>query len=160
VGALPVHPPITAYIGLGANTGARETNIQSALSMLRETQGISLQRVSTLLENPAVGMENAPAFLNGVAKIETTLSPESLLRRLLKIEKALGRTRRAKWEPRPIDLDILFYGQEIISTPTLNIPHPLMHERRFVLHPLTEIAPDAVHPALEKTAAQLLEELT
>jgi 2-amino-4-hydroxy-6-hydroxymethyldihydropteridine diphosphokinase len=152
-------PAISAYIALGANTGPREQSIRSALLMLAETDGIAIQRVSSLLENPAIGMGEAPAFLNAAAEIETTLGSHALLHRLLEVEKSLGRIRREKWEPRPIDLDILLYGDQIISSQELVVPHPLMHERRFVMQPLAEIAPEVVHPVLQMTAAGLLAEL-
>jgi 2-amino-4-hydroxy-6-hydroxymethyldihydropteridine diphosphokinase len=151
---------ITAFIGLGANVGERETNIRAAVDKLGATDGVRVVSVSSLLENPAVGMgEDAQLFLNGVAEIETTLGSHALLNRLLEIERELGRERREKWAPRPIDLDLLLYGDQIISSDELLVPHPLMHERRFVLQPLAEIAPQVVHPTLQMTIAGLLEEL-
>jgi 2-amino-4-hydroxy-6-hydroxymethyldihydropteridine diphosphokinase len=103
--------------------------------------------------------DDAPPFLNAVAEAHTTLDAHSLLRRMLEIERDLGRQRREKWEPRTIDLDLLLYGNQIISTDDLLVPHPLLHERRFVLQPLAEIAPDLVHPTLQMTIAGLLENL-
>lgn len=154
------HGAVTVYVGLGANLGDRDHNIRAALAKLGETDGVTVQRVSKLIENPAVGMgDDAPAFLNAAAQIDTTLGSHALLHRLLEIEKELGRTRRAKWEPRMIDIDLLLFGDQIISSQELVVPHPLMHERRFVLAPLAQIAPDAVHPVLQMTIGGLLKDL-
>ncbi len=153
-------PPITAYLALGANLGDREGNIRMALGALADTEGIWITRTSSLMENPAVGgPADAPAFLNAAAEIKTTLGSHALLHRILQIEQQLGRVRRERWEPRPIDIDLLLYGELIISSQELVIPHPLMHERRFVLEPLAEIAPEAVHPMLQMTIAGLLQNL-
>ncbi len=148
---------VTAYIALGANLGDRRANIESALDHLRQTPGVSVVKVSSLIENPAVGgPADSPAFLNAAAQVETELSPRELLQRLLEIERALGRERREKWGPREIDLDLLLYGDQVIAEPHLQVPHPLMHERRFVIEPMVEIAPDVVHPVLRKTMRELL----
>jgi len=153
--------PIIAYIALGSNLGDRERNIRSAVKKLGETDGVSVVKVSKLFDNPAVGgPENSPNFLNAAARLETTLGSHALLHRLLEIERELGRQRREKWEPRLIDLDLILYGDQIISSQELVIPHPLMHERKFVLQPLAEIAPDIVHPTLQMTIAGLLETVT
>ncbi|MGA3068560.1 MAG: 2-amino-4-hydroxy-6-hydroxymethyldihydropteridine diphosphokinase, partial [Tepidisphaeraceae bacterium] len=155
-----VYPPVTAYIGLGANLGDRRRNIHAAVLKLRDTDGVTVTRVSDLMENPAVGgPEGSPAFLNGVMEARVSSTPQTFLRRLLHIEKELGRLRRRKWEPRVIDLDLLLWGDQIISTENLVVPHPLMHERVFVLQPLAEIAPGAVHPVLQMTVGGLLEDL-
>jgi 2-amino-4-hydroxy-6-hydroxymethyldihydropteridine diphosphokinase len=149
---------ITAYIALGANLGDREKTMRRAIEMLNEADEVRVTRISSFIENPAVGgPADSPAFLNAVAQIETTLAPESLLDRLLEIEKQLGRVRREKWEPRAIDLDVILYGLEVIDSDRLSIPHPLMHERGFVLKPLVEIAPDVVHPIQKATARELLD---
>ncbi|HVT89387.1 MAG TPA: 2-amino-4-hydroxy-6-hydroxymethyldihydropteridine diphosphokinase [Tepidisphaeraceae bacterium] len=154
------HGPVTAYISLGANIGDREYNILSALEQLKQTPEFKVIRISTLLENPAVGMgPNARHFLNAAVEIETTLGSHALLHRLLDIERAMGRQRRERWEPRIIDLDLLLYGDQIISSQELVVPHPLMHERRFVLEPLSQIAPGVVHPTLQMTVEGLLENL-
>jgi 2-amino-4-hydroxy-6-hydroxymethyldihydropteridine diphosphokinase len=152
--------PITAYIALGANLGDREKNISRALGQLDHPPQTRVMRVSPLIENPAVGgPADAPPFLNGVAEIETILDARELLHHLHEIERALGRQRREKWEPRIIDLDLLLFGDQIISTDELTVPHPLMHTRRFVLEPLAQIAADVVHPTMKVTIADLLQKL-
>ena len=148
---------VIAYVALGANLGDRTKNIHTALVHLQADPEIRVLNVSSLLENPAVGGPAAsPDFLNAVAQIETTLAPHVLLQRLLEIERQMGRVREHKWEPRVIDLDVILYGDRIIRTPDLTVPHPLMHERRFVLMPLAEIAPDARHPVLHCPVRELL----
>ncbi|HSU67064.1 MAG TPA: 2-amino-4-hydroxy-6-hydroxymethyldihydropteridine diphosphokinase [Tepidisphaeraceae bacterium] len=153
-------PAERAFVALGANLGDRAGNIAAALDRLRGIEGIRVIRVSHLLQNPAVGgPPDSPAFLNGVAEIETTLSPRELLMRLLDVEHDLGRERHAKWAPRNIDLDLILYGNEVVDEQDLKVPHPRMHERRFVLQPLAQLAPDAVHPILRRTASELLYDL-
>ncbi|MGD0389367.1 MAG: 2-amino-4-hydroxy-6-hydroxymethyldihydropteridine diphosphokinase [Tepidisphaeraceae bacterium] len=153
-------PAVTAYLAFGANLGDRERNIRTALAALADTEGVRITRTSSLLENPAVGgPADAPAFLNAAAEVITTLGSHALLRRIMEIEQQMGRLRRRKWEPRIIDIDLLLYGDQIISSQELVIPHPLMHERRFVLEPLAEIASEAVHPILQMTVGGLLQNL-
>jgi 2-amino-4-hydroxy-6-hydroxymethyldihydropteridine diphosphokinase len=148
---------VTAYIALGANLGDRRANLDAAIAHLRNTPGVRVTKVSSYIDNPAVGgPADSPAFLNAAAEVETELSPRELLDRLLAIEQEMGRQRREKWGPRVIDLDLLLYGDAIVSEPNLQVPHPLMHERRFVIEPLVEIAPDAMHPVLRKTMRELL----
>jgi 2-amino-4-hydroxy-6-hydroxymethyldihydropteridine diphosphokinase len=150
----------TVYIGLGSNMGDRDANLRRALAALIQTPNLSIRKISSFLENPAVGgPEDAPAFLNAAVEAQTTLPPSALMKRLLEIELQLGRTRRVKWEPRVIDLDLLLYGSSIISGDNLIVPHPLLHERRFVLQPLAEIAPKGVHPPLQMTVQDLLANL-
>jgi 2-amino-4-hydroxy-6-hydroxymethyldihydropteridine diphosphokinase len=148
-----------AFIGLGANLGERETQIRSALERLNATPGISVAKVSKLIEtDPVGGPPGQPKYLNGAACLRTTLAPRQLLERLLEIEKELGRDRSGKKlnAPRLIDLDLLLYEGQTLAEPGLVVPHPRMAEREFVLRPLCEIAPQAVHPLLKKTAREML----
>src|SRR5436305_3817206 len=132
---------------MGANLGDRAANLRDAVARLAGTPGVRVAAVSSFYDNPAVGgPAGSPAFLNAVAAVEATLSPHALLARLLEIEREMGRERREKWGPRPIDLDLVLYADRVIHDPGLAVPHPLMHERRFVLEPLAEIAPGAIHP--------------
>lgn len=158
---MPSDKPIVAYIGLGANLGDRANSIRLAIDLLKQSPGIKVTAVSSFLENPAVGgPPNAPAFLNAVVQLKVTIGSHDLLHCLLEIETQLGRVRRVRWEPRSIDLDLLLYGDQIISSQELIVPHPLMHQRRFVLQPLAEIAPKVMHPTLRMTALALLHALT
>ena len=149
------------YIAMGANLGDRRANIARAMEMLSATPGIEVARVASLIETPAVGgPPNSPPYLNGAAELHTSLLPHDLLHRLLAIEAEIGRERKQKWEPRLIDLDLLFYHDQVIDQPELKVPHPLLHTRRFVLEPLSQIAPQAIHPTLNKTIRELLAELS
>ena len=134
---------IRAYVGLGANLGRREITIQRAVNLLAAEQGIELVEQSALRETDPVGVVDQPTFLNGVVALDTTLSPRELLETLLRVERELGRTRDGeRWGPRTIDLDLLVHGAEVVDEPGLRVPHPRLHERRFVLEPLAELAPD------------------
>ena len=130
---------VIAYIGIGSNMGNIRENIEEAINQLRKTEGIKVSAVSKLHVTKPVGYTNQPDFLNGVIKIETSLSPRGLLIACQKIEKNLKRKRTIRWGPRTIDLDILMYGNYEVNDDDLVIPHPRMHERDFVLLPLAEV---------------------
>jgi 2-amino-4-hydroxy-6-hydroxymethyldihydropteridine diphosphokinase len=147
-----------AFIGIGSNLGNRKENCRSALRLISEKAG-SLIKQSSMYETQPWGVEDQPEFINMAVEIETPAEPAVLLSILKGIEQELGRKETSRWGPRPIDLDILFYNDLVIDTPDLRIPHPLMHLREFVLRPLSEIAPDKVHPVLKKTVKELLSEL-
>jgi 2-amino-4-hydroxy-6-hydroxymethyldihydropteridine diphosphokinase len=150
-----------AYIALGANLGDREKNLREALRWIDETPRVRLLNVSSFLDNPSVGgPQDAPPYLNAAVEIETSLEPHALMRRLLKIEKAMGRVRSERNAPRPIDLDLLLYGDQVIDTPDLVLPHPRMHERRFVLEPLAELAGEVIHPTARIPIAELLRKIS
>jgi 2-amino-4-hydroxy-6-hydroxymethyldihydropteridine diphosphokinase len=148
----------TAYISLGSNRGKRKENLERSIAQLNEKAG-EVALCSSLYETEPWKMDNANSFLNQVVELKTTLPAEKLMEILLGIEAFLGRVRReGKYTPRTIDLDILFYNNEVISTEKVKVPHPLLHERKFVLEPLMEIAPDLIHPILKKNSSQLLKE--
>lgn len=150
--------PHIAYLGLGSNVGDREEYIEQAIFLLSKTPGIKVIKKSANYETEPQGNTEQPQFLNAAVQIQTTLDPYKLLAAVQEAENALGRERDVEWGPRTIDLDILLYDDQIISDDKLQIPHPLLHERLFVLKPLSEIAPGAVHPALERKIIDLYEE--
>ena len=137
----------TAYVGLGANLGDREATIRAAVEALSADEGIEVADLSTLRETEPVGVGEQPLFLNGVVALDTTLSARELLDRLLEIEQRFGRVRiSGEHGPRTLDLDLLLYGDDAVDEPGLTLPHPRLHERRFVLEPLVELAPGLVVP--------------
>lgn len=142
---------VLAYIGLGSNLGDRRARIARALERLRP------RRVSAVLETEPWGVTDQPRFLNAVAEIETDLAPDDLLGHLLDVERESGRVRDERWGPRTLDLDLLLYGDRRVSTGPLTIPHPRLHERRFVLEGLAELCPDLKVPGLDRTVRELLE---
>jgi 2-amino-4-hydroxy-6-hydroxymethyldihydropteridine diphosphokinase len=136
-----------AYVGLGANLGDRERTLREAVTALAAENGIEIPAVSTLRETEPVGVGNQPRYLNGAAALETTLTAHELLDRLLAVEQRFGRVRvPGEHGPRTLDLDLLLYGDEAIDEPGVTVPHPRLHERRFVLEPLAELAPGLVVP--------------
>lgn len=138
-----------AYVGLGANLGDRERTLRAAVDAFGAEEGIEVVAVSTLRETDPVGVGDQPRFLNGVAALETSLGARELLDRLLAVERRFGRVRvPGEHGPRTLDLDLLLYGDKTIDEPGLAVPHPRLHERRFVLEPLVELAPGLVVPGL------------
>lgn len=145
------------YLSIGSNVGKREENLRGAINRLGPLGRIVA--VSSFYETEPVEVADQAWFLNCMVALETLQPPEALMTKLLEIEREMGRKRIQKKGPRTIDLDIVLFGREIVNSPGLTIPHPAMHQRRFVLEPLVEIAPDAQHPVLKKTAQELLETL-
>ena len=145
---------IRVFLGIGTNLGDRERNLQAALAIL--SQKMVILKESSIYQTAPWGYLDQPAFLNQVIEAQTDLSPLNLLGFLKDTEKALGRQANFRYGPRLIDLDILFYGNRVIQTPRLQIPHPRIAQRAFVLVPLAEIAPDFVHPQNRQTVTQLL----
>jgi len=150
---------VRAYIGLGANLGDRETTIERAVRLLDDVDGVEVVAVSTLRETEPWGPVEQPPYLNGAAAVETALAPRALLEVLLDVERRLGRVRDGeRYGPRTIDLDLLLFGDLELDETGLTLPHPRLHERRFALEPLAELAPAAVVPG-RGTATQLLASL-
>jgi 2-amino-4-hydroxy-6-hydroxymethyldihydropteridine diphosphokinase len=147
-------------IGLGANLADRQAALEQAVEMLASDPAIRIVARSRWYETQAVGgPRSQPAFLNGALLLETSLSPEAVLKTLFQIEDALGRVRSERWGPRTIDLDLLLYDQLVLESPSLVLPHPRMSFRRFVLAPAAELAPDMRHPTIGWTIRQLLDHL-
>ena len=144
------------YLALGTNLGDRLANLHAAINLLSQSSIVHRQS-SHVYETPPWGYTDQPAFLNMAVKCETDLDAASLLKRLKQIEVQVGRVESFHWGPRLIDIDILFYDNLVMDTPQLVIPHPRLHERAFVLIPLADIAPDLVHPVLDKTIRELLQ---
>ncbi len=146
------------YIGLGSNLGDRLANIRKAVELMKKEE-IEILKESSIYETEPVGYKQQGWFLNSVVQGRTESSPEKLWETLEKIEKLMGREREIKWGPRIIDLDVLFYGDKVLNSKKLQIPHSELHKRKFVLVPLEEIAPQLVHPVLKKTISRLLRDL-
>ena len=159
--------PHRAFIGIGSNLGDRAANYREAIRRIAAIAQTRVVRQSSIYETEPVGDERMLKwpFLNGVVEVETELCAEDLMRRLLAIERAMGRKRikgrkprvhRGKYRPRIIDLDLLFFDNEVIQTKSLQVPHPRLHERRFVLAPMAELAPALMHPKLNASISELL----
>jgi 2-amino-4-hydroxy-6-hydroxymethyldihydropteridine diphosphokinase len=148
--------PQTVYLSMGSNLGDREENLRQALSALA-SEHIEPRRVSSCYETEPVGYRDQPWFLNIAVETSTSLSPDELLNRCRHIESKLGRRRSFHGAPRTLDIDILLYGDQVIAGETLVIPHPRMQDRRFVLKPLSDIAPQVLHPLLNQTVQALFE---
>jgi 2-amino-4-hydroxy-6-hydroxymethyldihydropteridine diphosphokinase len=146
--------PDLVYLSLGSNVGDRRGNLQAAIERLRQSG--TVQAVSAFYEAEPVELRDQPWFLNCIVALETRKSPGELLKDVLDIERTMGRLRLRDKGPRSIDIDIVLFGDEIVEERGLRIPHPAMHQRRFVLAPLVEIAPDMVHPQIGKTTRELL----
>lgn len=146
----------TLYLGLGSNIGDKKNNMITAVARLAERVG-AISALSSLYETAPWGFESANTFINAAVIMETSLSPDELLHITQQIESEMGRTQKSNgaYHDRIIDIDILMYDQLVIQTPKLTLPHPLMQERLFVLEPLAEIAPETIHPALNKTFDEL-----
>jgi 2-amino-4-hydroxy-6-hydroxymethyldihydropteridine diphosphokinase len=147
-------------IGIGSNLGDRAGNIRKAIEMLASRAILSNIRSASVYETEPVGFKNQPWFLNTVVSGKTKLTISELLAQCKEIERTVGRQKRPRWHEREIDLDILLYGDSQFTSEEINIPHPRMTERRFVLIPASEIAPNSIHPVTQKTIAQLLDECT
>jgi len=148
---------VDVYIALGSNLGDRRENLRQAEAALSDCLDICAR--STVMETAAQYFEAQPDFLNTVLMGQTALAAVELLRRLQSLERRLGRVPSPRFGPRAIDIDILYYGHQIIDRPDLQVPHPRLHERLFVLQPLSEIAPDFRHPQIEKTTREMIEAL-
>jgi 2-amino-4-hydroxy-6-hydroxymethyldihydropteridine diphosphokinase len=147
-----VSDTVTVYLGLGSNLGNRQENLDQALKLL--AQRMRLGKVSSIYDTEPIGNVNQPRFLNMACEVFTRLSPEGLLALVKGIEQKMGRYSRSG-EPRIIDIDVLLFGDKVINTRDLVVPHPQMAERSFVLVPLSEIAPDVVHPVTKKTIREM-----
>jgi 2-amino-4-hydroxy-6-hydroxymethyldihydropteridine diphosphokinase len=147
----------TAYLSLGSNLGDREGHLRDAISRLGSLGRVAA--VSSFYETEPVEVTAQPWFLNCALALETPKTPEALMASILRIEQAMGRERELEKGPRTIDIDILLFGHAVIATPRLTVPHPAMQERRFVLEPLAEIRPEALHPQFNKTVLELLQAL-
>ena len=144
----------TAYLALGSNLGDKEANLRRALELLQQ-RGVEVVKTSSFICTEPYGVTDQPQFLNGVCEVRTSLEPLELLHTLLDIEQEMGRVRLRHWGERNIDLDLLLYEDVVLDTEELKLPHPDMQNRDFVLLPLAEIAPELVHPILQKSIEEL-----
>jgi 2-amino-4-hydroxy-6-hydroxymethyldihydropteridine diphosphokinase len=149
----------TAYIGIGSNLGDKLNNCLKAIDLIERIPGCRVEAQSDFFRTEPVGVEDQNWYVNCVISLQPDISVQQLLKNLLAIEAGLGRERKQKWNPRTIDLDIILFGQDLINEKNLTVPHPLMHERRFVLVPMVQLAPDLIHPVFEKSMIELLDAL-
>ena len=150
------------YLSLGSNKGDKVNFIHQATSLIANSENIKLVRASTLYESEPWGEKNQPWFVNVGLEVKTTLSPQEFLEKMQNIETQLGRVRgedTKKWSEREIDIDIIFWGNEIINDPNLKVPHPYAHKRAFVLVPFLELIPDFIHPVIKKSLIDIHSEL-
>jgi 2-amino-4-hydroxy-6-hydroxymethyldihydropteridine diphosphokinase len=150
----------TAYIGIGSNLGDKLFNCRCAVDRINQLRGCKVTGCSAVFKTKPEGVTGQDWFANCVAQIAVIQSPARLLKGLIHIESEMGRVRRKRWEARIIDLDILLFGQQVIESDNLIVPHPMLHKRRFVLEPLFQLAPELVHPVLNLSIRQLLHSLT
>ncbi len=148
-----------SYIGMGANQNDRAAALRRAASTIHEHNRLDVKHASPVYETAPIGVTGQPMYLNAVLAVETDLEPRALLACLLAVERRFGRVRKQRWGPRSLDLDILLYGNEIIRVRGLQIPHPRLHERAFVLIPLRELAPRGRHPVFNRTFSELAESI-
>ncbi|MCI9173558.1 MAG: 2-amino-4-hydroxy-6-hydroxymethyldihydropteridine diphosphokinase [Lachnospiraceae bacterium] len=148
-----------AFVAVGSNLGERENYIQMGIEALKARKDCKVEQVSEIIATSPYGVTDQPDFLNGMIKMRTLLTPWELLRVLQETEQKAGRERLVRWGPRTLDLDIIFYDDQVIDARELQIPHPDLHNREFVLKPLAELAPYLRHPLLQKTAGQMLKDL-
>jgi 2-amino-4-hydroxy-6-hydroxymethyldihydropteridine diphosphokinase len=158
---MSIQSAITAYVSLGSNLGDRAGNLLLGIRAMLDA-GFQITRLSQIYETEPVETFAQPRFLNMVAElsVDALLNPEEIMERLLRVEHSLGRTRDLAKGPRTIDLDLLFYGDHVVDTERLTLPHPRLHERRFVLVPLAELCPNVQHPVFRRTISELLQETT
>ena len=144
------------FVGLGSNLGDRRNYLEEAITRLAQPPDVQVVARASLYETEPVGLGRQPWFLNTVVELRTTRPPRALFQLCQRIEAELGRVKRERWGPREIDLDLLFYGERVVDEPDLQIPHPELARRRFVLEPLAELAPELQHPTLHRTIEELL----
>ena len=148
------------FVGVGSNEGDRLANISTAIRMLSLIPGVHVIQMAAILETAPVGGPPQGLYLNTVVEVDTTLAPRDFLSTLQGIERRLGRLpAQERWSPRPMDLDLLLYGDVVINEQDLIVPHPRLHEREFVLHPMAQLAPEVIHPTLGQSIAHLLQEI-
>ena len=146
---------VTGFLGLGTNMGDRKKNLTQALTILNDRPDLTVLRTSSIYETEPWGLANQPKFLNMVAEFATSISPDELLERVKKVEQDMGRKAGPRFGPRIIDIDILLLEDQVVDEPNLNVPHVSLHERAFILVPLSELAPELVHPVFGVTVATL-----